>query len=148
MVLDLFELPHERNFRYLEKNGVFKFWGWARHPEPVVHVLTNALRFGLHIAVPCGCLFVSFLMIFRITRMLLTCKIIVSNRSRINLFYVKKLFHSTNTSVQQFHINFRILSKCNYFFKKVPLPPLLWEILFYDLRKLDKPFTCIKSFLW
>ena len=37
-VLDIFELPHGRNFWYLEKNGVLKFFERLHHPEPVVHV--------------------------------------------------------------------------------------------------------------
>ena len=37
VVLDPFELPHERNFWYLEKIGVFKFFERVRNPEPVIH---------------------------------------------------------------------------------------------------------------
>ena len=32
MVLDLCQLPHERNFEYLEKNGVLKFLEQAFRP--------------------------------------------------------------------------------------------------------------------
>ena len=36
VVLDPFELPHERNFWYLEKNGILKFFKQLHHPEPVI----------------------------------------------------------------------------------------------------------------
>ena len=41
VVLDPFELPHERNFLYLEKNGVLKILERVHHPEPVIHDSTN-----------------------------------------------------------------------------------------------------------
>ena len=41
VVLDLFELPHERTFWYLEKNGVLKFLEQVRHPEPVAYDLCH-----------------------------------------------------------------------------------------------------------
>ena len=37
VVLDPFEIPHERNFWYLEKNGVLKIFEWVHHPESVIH---------------------------------------------------------------------------------------------------------------
>ena len=37
VVLDPFELSHERNFLYLEKTDVLKFFKRAGSPEPVVH---------------------------------------------------------------------------------------------------------------
>ena len=40
VVLDPFELPHERNFWYLEKNGVLKFFKQVWNPEPVIHAYT------------------------------------------------------------------------------------------------------------
>ena len=39
VVLDPFELPHERNFWYLEKNGVMKIFERVQNPEPVIHGL-------------------------------------------------------------------------------------------------------------
>ena len=37
VVLDPFELPHERNFLYLEINGLLKFFEQVQNPEPVIH---------------------------------------------------------------------------------------------------------------
>ena len=39
VVLHPFELPHERNFWYFEKNGVLKFFERVWNPEPVIHRL-------------------------------------------------------------------------------------------------------------
>ena len=36
-VLDPLELLHERNFWYLEKNGILKFFERERNPGPVIH---------------------------------------------------------------------------------------------------------------
>ena len=41
-VLDPFELPDERNFWHLEKNGVLKFFEQVWNPEPVIHLDDNA----------------------------------------------------------------------------------------------------------
>ena len=42
-VLDPFELPHRRNFRYLEKNGVMIFFERVFCPEPVVHGIAHKI---------------------------------------------------------------------------------------------------------
>ena len=38
VVLDQFELPHERTFCNLENNGILKFFEQVHYREPVVHV--------------------------------------------------------------------------------------------------------------
>ena len=43
VVLDLIELLPGRNLRYLEKNGVLKFFERLHRPGPVVLGLSNAL---------------------------------------------------------------------------------------------------------
>ena len=39
-VLDIFELPHRRNFLYLEKNGILKFFEQLFRPELQWSMLT------------------------------------------------------------------------------------------------------------
>ena len=34
-VLDQYQLPNGRNFKYLQKNGVLKFLEWVHHPEEI-----------------------------------------------------------------------------------------------------------------
>ena len=38
-VLDIYKSPHGRNFQYLQKNGVLKFFERVQNPEPVIHGL-------------------------------------------------------------------------------------------------------------
>ena len=45
VVLDLFQLHHERIFWYLEKNGVLKFLEQVHHREQMIHVKAASKNF-------------------------------------------------------------------------------------------------------